>query len=403
MKVPDGWQKVRLGDVVALRSGGTPTRSNGSHWDGCVPWLSGKDLKSFFLSDAQEHLSEAAIRRAGGLLPKHTVVILVRGMMLLREIPIGITTREMTINQDLRAVIPRAELDPLFLAYSLSARRPQLLDLVDIAGHGTGRLAADRLRHLSIMLPPPAEQQLIGRYLRRWDEVLAGMYRLLEAKRNLKHGLAEQLLSGGRRLPLYASLEWNERRLGEVFSERIQMDCDGLPLLSITADRGVIPREEVDRKDTSAADKAAYLRIAPGDIGYNTMRMWQGVSGLSALEGIVSPAYTICTPGPEVDGRFASYLLKLPAVVHLFHRFSQGLVDDTLNLKFHHFAQIRLRFPPIEEQRAIAGILGALDREIVLLERQRELFELLRRAVTGKLLWGEVRVPSKGAAKPVPA
>lgn len=403
MKVPDGWQKVRLGDVVALRSGGTPTRSNGSHWDGGVPWLSGKDLKSFFLSDAQEHLSEAAIRRAGGLLPKHTVVILVRGMMLLREIPIGITTREMTINQDLRAVIPRAELDPLFLAYSLSARRPQLLDLVDIAGHGTGRLAADRLRHLSIMLPPPAEQELIGRYLRRWDNALAGMYRLLEAKRNLKHGLAEQLLSGGRRLPLYASLEWNERRLGEVFSERIQMDCDRLPLLSITADRGVIPREEVDRKDTSAADKAAYLRIAPGDIGYNTMRMWQGVSGLSALEGIVSPAYTICTPGPEVDGRFASYLLKLPAVVHLFHRFSQGLVDDTLNLKFHHFAQIRLRFPPIEEQRAIAGILGALDREIVLLERQRELFELLRRAVTGKLLWGEVRVPSKGAAEPVPA
>ena len=256
---------------------------------------------------------------------------------------------------------------------------------------------------IEVPMPPEAERNAIALTLRLFDRERFAAERLVRLQRRRKHGLMQRLLTGGNRLPTYADRAWNEYHLGELFTERVESGRDDLPLLSITADRGVVSREDVDRKDTSAADKSTYLRVVPGDIGYNTMRMWQGVSALSALEGIVSPAYTICIPGPEVDGRFASYLFKLPAVVHLFRRFSQGLVDDTLNLKFHHFAQIRLRFPPIEEQRAIADLLVALDQQIGLLERQRQLFELERRAITERLLSGDLRVSPKGATEAVPA
>lgn len=125
------------------------------------------------------------------------------------------------------------------------------------------------------------------------------------------------------------------------------------------------------------------------------MRMWQGVSALSRHEGIVSPAYTVCIPGPEIDGTFASYLFKLPEVIHLFYRYSQGLTSDTWNLKFHHFAAIRVRIPEPEEQIAIASVLSILDEELALLKLQREALAGQKRGLMQKLLTDQWRLPLK--------
>ncbi|WP_025091667.1 hypothetical protein [Brucella intermedia] len=70
-------------------------------------------------------------------------------------------------------------------------------------------------------------------------------------------------------------------RHGEVFRERNQSGEENDRLLSITMNGGVIDRDDVGRKDTSTDDKSKSKLILPGDIGYNKMRMWQGVSGLS--------------------------------------------------------------------------------------------------------------------------
>jgi len=186
--------------------------------------------------------------------------------------------------------------------------------------------------------------------------------------------------------------EWRERYLGELFAERAETGRPDLPLLSITGDRGVIPRERVDRRENSNTDRSKYLRIAPGDIGYNTMRMWQGMSALSTMEGIVSPAYTICVPGPDIHGPFAAHLFKLPSMIHLFHRYSQGLVKDTLSLKFPQFGKIRVTIPEIEEQRAIANVLSDVNREIELLNRLRDALNRRRGGVAALLLTGKLRL-----------
>lgn len=169
------------------------------------------------------------------------------------------------------------------------------------------------------------------------------------------HKRRQQLLTGKRRFPEFRE-PWRKKKLGEVFYERNETNHPELSLLSVTGSRGVIPHSETDRKDSSAEDKSKYKRIVPGDIGYNTMRMWQGVSALSYLEGIVSPAYTICVPKQDIEGAFAAYLFKFPPVIHLFHRYSQGLVNDTLNLKFPNFARVTVALPPLSEQKKIASL-----------------------------------------------
>ena len=154
----------------------------------------------------------------------------------------------------------------------------------------------------------------------------------------------------------------------------------------------MIPADEIERKDSSSADKSRYKRIAVGDIGYNTMRMWQGVSALSSLEGIVSPAYTICVPSDKLCSAFLAYYFKSRPVVHWFYRYSQGLVSDTWNLKFNHFAHISLPFPEKDEQEAIGAFMKAADEEIACYEAELAVFEKQKRGLMQKLLTGLVRV-----------
>lgn len=258
---------------------------------------------------------------------------------------------------------------------------------------------SSQLKAFPLPLPPFPEQKKIAEVLSTWDEGIAQNRALLNAAKRRKKALMQQLLTGKKRLRgsnvgggLVRREGWKDRYLGELFTERNETRCTHLPLLAITRERGIIPAADVDKKDSTPEDKSLYKRVMPRDIGYNTMRMWQGVSAVSALEGIVSPAYTVCTPGPKVDAVFASYLFKYQPVVHVFWRHSQGLVDDTLSLKYHNFARIRLPFPALSEQRAIAAILTTADEEIRSLEVQCAAFERQKKGLMQKLLTGEVRV-----------
>ena len=64
------------------------------------------------------------------------------------------------------------------------------------------------------------------------------------------------------------------------------------------------------------------------------------------------------------------YFFKFSPVVNLFRRFSQGLVNDTLNLKFHNFAQVKVKIPCLGDPRAIAKILQVADDEIKTFEKK---------------------------------
>ncbi|MGB1409716.1 restriction endonuclease subunit S, partial [Alloalcanivorax venustensis] len=239
--------------------------------------------------------------------------------------------------------------------------------------------------------PPINEQKEIAKILSTWDEAIATTEQLLANSEQQKKALMQQLLTGKKRLPGFQG-EWEEVALGRLFSERKETGIAGLSLLSVTSGQGVIKRDDVGRKDTSSADKSRYLRVCPGDIAYNTMRMWQGVSALSGLEGIVSPAYTVLKPESTVDSRFAAHLFKLPRMVHRFYRHSQGLVSDTWNLKYKQFARIKVLVPGVKEQMAIADVLCKEDETISCLEEQLGLLAGEKKALMQQLLTGKRRV-----------
>jgi type I restriction enzyme S subunit len=180
---------------------------------------------------------------------------------------------------------------------------------------------------------------------------------------------------------------WRDVTFGELLAHRRERGHNDDPLLSVTGQRGVVPHVDAGRRDTSNADKSAYWRVYPGDIAYNSMRMWQGVSGRSDYFGIVSPAYTVCAPTDMCDSAFAAYLLKQPCNIAAFRSRSQGLVSDTWNLKYGAFSSIHTRVPKSKaEQRRIAELLDTVDAAIGSTERLIGKLALIRQGLVDDLL-----------------
>lgn len=253
-------------------------------------------------------------------------------------------------------------------------------------------LSLKKLGQLVYSLPPLGEQKKIAEILTTQDRVIELKEKLLAEKQRQKKYLMQQLLTGKKHLPGFEG-EWKTDKLGKLFAERVETKCEHMELLAITGTQGVIPRSWLDLKDNSSDDKSKYLHICIGDIGYNTMRMWQGVSAYSNYEGIVSPAYTILKPKEDICAKYFSYLFKLPEVVFLFYRFSQGLVDDTRNLKYENFKKIKVKFPiDKREQEAISKVLETADKEIDLLKQDLEQEKKKKKALMQLLLTGIIRV-----------
>lgn len=287
----------------------------------------------------------------------------------------------------------RCRIDPEFIFFhtvSFEFRKRLEAEMTGTAGQK--RVQAESIAKYRIAVPPIIEQQKIAAILTTQEKVIELKEKRLAEKQRQKKYLMQQLLTGKKRLPGFSG-EWKTECLGNLFSERTETNCEDLEMLAITGTQGIIPRKELDLKDNSSDDKSKYLKVCVGDIGYNTMRMWQGVSAYSNYEGIVSPAYTILKPNSSVDAKYFAYLFKKQEVISLFYRFSQGLVDDTRNLKYENFKRIKVFYPPdIKEQAAIAEVLTAADREIDLLRQEIEQEKQKKKALMQLLLTGIVRV-----------
>ena len=169
---------------------------------------------------------------------------------------------------------------------------------------------------------------------------------------------------------------WEQRKLGDCFDERNESMPDG-ELISVTINDGIRKFSELGRHDNSNDDKSKYKKVCVGDIAYNSMRMWQGASGYSPYEGIVSPAYTVLSPKTGVISRCLAYQFKLPEMIHTFQVNSQGITSDNWNLKYPAFSEIDISVATqVKEQELIASFFTNLDHLITLHQRERILHEI---------------------------
>ena len=228
--------------------------------------------------------------------------------------------------------------------------------------HGLLNVPTDEFFDTKHYMPQDsAEQRKIADFMIALEHRIEAQQSLVDNLKKYKRGLLSQLIA--QKKAFDTSGEWKTVKLGHIFKERTERAKGNETLLAVTISNGVQRRDEIDLKDNSSDDKSNYKCVYIGDIAYNTMRMWQGASGVSPYNGIVSPAYTIVTPiRPDLHNMtFWAYYFKYSPLVQTFQKYSQGLTSDTWNLKFPQFSEIAVTMPPISEQDKIAECLSVFD------------------------------------------
>ena len=161
-EIPKGWIRVTLSELGGFAGGGTPSKSRPEFWKGNIPWVSPKDMKRPYLDSTIDNISERAVESSScKLIPSGSLLMVVRGMILIHSFPVALTQRPLTINQDMKALVPVISEIGEYLLRCCAAITSRVINLVERSSHGTCRLSIDEIANLHIPLPPLAEQRRI--------------------------------------------------------------------------------------------------------------------------------------------------------------------------------------------------------------------------------------------------
>lgn len=384
----DDWEQRKLGEVCSRVQGNdgrmdlpTLTISAANGWmnqeDRFSGNIAGKEQKNYTLL----HKGELSYNHGNSKLAKYGTVF--------------------SLQSYKEALVPRVyhsfkveEGSPDFLEYYFATKLPdrELGKLISSGARMDGLLniGYNEFMGIQMLFPSVEEQKQISNYFRSFDNLITLHQRKLEKLQNMKKSCLQKMFpKDGATVPEIRFSEfqgdWEERTLGSCFDERLESLPDG-ELLSVTIGSGIKKFSELDRHDNSNTDKSKYKRVCIGDIAYNSMRMWQGASGRSPYEGIVSPAYTVVKPIGDIDTQFFAYMFKKKEIIHLFEINSQGLTSDTWNLKYPAFSKIVVRVPRnVEEQSRIARFLLELDELISCAEQEIEITKRMKKGCLQKM------------------
>lgn len=254
----------------------------------------------------------------------------------------------------------------------------------------TGSLVEKKRVHFSQfveirkLIPSLPEQKKIADFLSAIDTVIQKSRDEVAAWEKRKKGVMQKIFSQEVRFKKDDGSDypdWEEKKLGDIFSERVKRANGDEELLSVTIASGVIRQSDSDKRVIASENKSNYKIVCEGDLAYNTMRMWQGAEGVSEYNGIVSPAYTIITPISNNNVRFFEIMFKQTFMLHTFQRYSQGLTSDTWNLKYPTFAQINCMVPCLDEQDKIVNMLLQMDDVINQCKAELEKWKLLKKGL----------------------
>ena len=168
---------IPLEKAGTVMGGGTPSKKRDEFWDGTIPWISPREMKRRDLFDAQLHITEEAIARSSTrLIIKPSVLFVVRGMILHHTIPVAVNRVPVTMNQDMKAITPKEDLNVEFLATMIRGAERVLLSKIEVAGHGTRRLQTGHWTSLpipDISLKKQAEVVLMVQDMERTVDALS--------------------------------------------------------------------------------------------------------------------------------------------------------------------------------------------------------------------------------------
>ena len=155
-----GWNRSQITKVCErIVGGGTPPKSHLEYFEGTIPWISPKDMKSCFITDSTDHITETAVQNSTtNLVPQNSVLMVIRSGILKHDLPVAINLIPVTINQDMKAFIPNEKVTAEYLMYYFKAIEKDILS--GVRGVTADNIDFKSFQSRRIVVPPIELQNL---------------------------------------------------------------------------------------------------------------------------------------------------------------------------------------------------------------------------------------------------
>ena len=249
---------------------------------------------------------------------------------------------------------------------------------------GQKRVPVLFVKNYEFPLPPLPEQKAIASLLSLWDEAIEKTERLIEAKERRLKAIVQKLFNNN-------LSRWNHKKVRGIFKNYSSKNHQNEELLSVTQDKGVIPRAQLEGRVMSPAGTTSnYKLVEPGNFVIS-LRSFQGGIEYSNYRGIVSPAYTVLKNILPINSDFYKHFFKTNIFINKYLRIAIIGIRDGKQVSFPDFETVKIPYPSLDEQAKIGSILNYVQDEIKVLQELLEKYKTQKRGLMQKLLTGKWR------------
>lgn len=403
MVVPEDWNIKHLDDFGYIVSGGTPSTSVPSYWNGMIPWCTPTDItgtEGIIISKTEKCITEDGLKNSSAdVLPSGSLLLCTRatiGDSKINSIP-------MATNQGFKNVIPFKDTCIKYLYYLLQTKKREMLEKATASTFA--EISKSALCEIPLQAPEKQEQEQIAQVLFDIDALITDLQKLIQKKKNIRQGTMQMLVTGKKRLDGFSG-EWVKINLAKNSRLKARIGWQGLTTAEYLDEGYSYLITGTDFKDGRIEwngchyvdyDRFAQdpnIQVSNGDLLLTkdgTIGKVAFVSELKRPATLNSGVFLVKPITDAYTAHFMFYVLESSVFKNFLQQLSAGSTINHLYQK--DLVKFDLYVPPTkEEQEAIAGILFDMDSDIHRLEKKLSKYQKIKQGMMEELLTGKVRL-----------
>lgn len=403
MVVPEDWNIKHLDDFGYIVSGGTPSTSVPSYWNGMIPWCTPTDItgtEGIIISKTEKCITEDGLKNSSAdVLPSGSLLLCTRatiGDSKINSIP-------MATNQGFKNVVPFKDTCIKYLYYLLQTKKREMLEKATASTFA--EISKSALCEIPLQAPEKQEQEQIAQVLFDIDALITDLQKLIQKKKNIRQGTMQMLVTGKKRLDGFSG-EWVKINLAKNSRLKARIGWQGLTTAEYLDEGYSYLITGTDFKDGRIEwngchyvdfDRYAQdpnIQVSNGDLLLTkdgTIGKVAFVADLKRPATLNSGVFLVKPITDAYTAHFMFYVLESSVFKDFLQQLSAGSTINHLYQK--DLVKFDLFVPPTkEEQEAIAGILFDMDCGIHKLEEKLSKYQKVKQGMMEELLTGKVRL-----------